>query len=416
MIRRYKLGRDVELEKRTVQMALLERDRAGRAARWRARPSTTTRGSSLGGVSALAVTTDLGTDLFCAAEDRDALRAALDFPDGDEAAAEIARVESGRPRYGVDLDDSVIPQEAGLNERAVSFTKGCYVGQETVARLYYRGKPNRRLLGLRLSEPAAARHRAAAGREGRRPGRLLGRLARSRADRARAGPARGEPGRHGLSRRCHGTHRGHTVRASKVRFRATQPGRELPMAAHVIVLANRTAAAPELIEALVHRSERGPIRVTLVMPAAGPGTAARAAAKERLETGARGLARRGDRALRGRRLRPGAAGRARRGLGPDAPRRGRRLHAPGPELQVDPHRSSPRRRALHGRIGDPRGRARPGRAPGDRAAPVHEKPAARAAQRAGLGRQSRRDLKGAALRTSRSSTTSSRRLPQGSSV
>ena len=46
------------------------------------------------------------------------------------------RVESGRPRYGVDLDDIVIPQEAGLNERAVSFTKGCYVGQETVARLH----------------------------------------------------------------------------------------------------------------------------------------------------------------------------------------------------------------------------------------------------------------------------------------
>ena len=53
------------------------------------------------------------------------------------------------PRYGVDLDDTVIPQEAGLNERAVSFTKGCYVGQETVARLFYRGKPNRSLRGLR---------------------------------------------------------------------------------------------------------------------------------------------------------------------------------------------------------------------------------------------------------------------------
>ena len=48
----------------------------------------------------------------------------------------------------------MIPQEAGLNERAVSFTKGCYVGQETVARLYYRGKPNRQLRGLRLSAPA----------------------------------------------------------------------------------------------------------------------------------------------------------------------------------------------------------------------------------------------------------------------
>jgi folate-binding Fe-S cluster repair protein YgfZ len=47
-----------------------------------------------------------------------------------------------------------MPQEAGINERAVSFTKGCYVGQETVARLHYRGKPNRHLRGLRLSEPA----------------------------------------------------------------------------------------------------------------------------------------------------------------------------------------------------------------------------------------------------------------------
>ena len=47
------------------------------------------------------------------------------------------------------------PAGGGLNERAVSFTKGCYVGQETVARLFYKGKPNRLLRGLRLSEPAA---------------------------------------------------------------------------------------------------------------------------------------------------------------------------------------------------------------------------------------------------------------------
>ena len=70
-------------------------------------------------------------------------------------AAECLRVESGRPRYGIDMDESTIPQEAGLNERAVSFSKGCYVGQETVARLFYRGKPNRHLRGLRLSVPAA---------------------------------------------------------------------------------------------------------------------------------------------------------------------------------------------------------------------------------------------------------------------
>ena len=66
----------------------------------------------------------------------------------------------------------MIPQEAGLNERAVSFTKGCYVGQETVARLYYRGKPNRQLRGLRLSAPAATGDRDHASRD-----RVVGRLA-----------------------------------------------------------------------------------------------------------------------------------------------------------------------------------------------------------------------------------------------
>jgi folate-binding protein YgfZ len=102
------------------------------------------------------VATAAGVDLICEAERTDALKAALaDVTEVSEAAAEVVRVESGRPRYGLDLDDSVIPQEAALNERAVSFTKGCYVGQETVARLYYRGKPNRRLRGLALSEPAA---------------------------------------------------------------------------------------------------------------------------------------------------------------------------------------------------------------------------------------------------------------------
>jgi len=55
------------------------------------------------------------------------------------------------------------------------------------------------------------------------------------------------------------------------------------MAAHVIVLANRTAPAPELIEALLQRQQRGPITATLVMPAGGPGSAARATARERME-------------------------------------------------------------------------------------------------------------------------------------
>jgi tRNA-modifying protein YgfZ len=103
----------------------------------------------------LYVATDLGVDVICATERVDEVRTALGVAEASEEAAECRRIETGRPRYGIDLDADTIPQEAGLNERAVSFTKGCYVGQETVARLHYKGKPNRHLRGLRLSEPAA---------------------------------------------------------------------------------------------------------------------------------------------------------------------------------------------------------------------------------------------------------------------
>jgi folate-binding protein YgfZ len=101
----------------------------------------------------VAVSTDAGVDLICGEQQAATARAELDAPEVSEEAAECLRIESGRPRLGFELD-GVIPQEAGLNERAVSFTKGCYVGQETVARLHYKGKPNRHLRGLRLSEPA----------------------------------------------------------------------------------------------------------------------------------------------------------------------------------------------------------------------------------------------------------------------
>jgi folate-binding protein YgfZ len=73
----------------------------------------------------------------------------------DEAAA-ILRVESGRPAFGAEMGNETIPQEAGINERAVSFEKGCYVGQETVARLHYKGKPNRHLRRLVAEGPIEA--------------------------------------------------------------------------------------------------------------------------------------------------------------------------------------------------------------------------------------------------------------------
>ncbi len=64
-------------------------------------------------------------------------------------AWEIARIEAGRPEWGVDMDDATIPQEANLDElHAISYTKGCYVGQEVVARVHFRGHVNKHLRGL----------------------------------------------------------------------------------------------------------------------------------------------------------------------------------------------------------------------------------------------------------------------------
>ena len=161
MIRRSKIGFDVQLHKRTLERGLLSligpySERIAGAERL-AGAEHANEYVELGPVAALAIGTDVGVDLICDAGEQEALTAELRRRGAAPVslqAAECLRVERGRPRYGVDIDSTTIPQEAGLNERAVSFTKGCYVGQETVARLYYKGKPNRLLRGLRLSEPA----------------------------------------------------------------------------------------------------------------------------------------------------------------------------------------------------------------------------------------------------------------------
>ena len=96
----------------------------------------------------------------------EAARATLQTPAGPEALLdsaapadpspewEIARVEAGQPRYLHEFDNDSMPAEAGVVDRAVSFTKGCYPGQEPVARLFYRGHVNRGVRGLRLAGPA----------------------------------------------------------------------------------------------------------------------------------------------------------------------------------------------------------------------------------------------------------------------
>ena len=150
----YSLGRDVRFEDVTEARAILSL--IGPHARERLEtPPRTEEHAFVEGEHGLYVATDLGVDVICEAAGAGGVRAALGVEEVSEESAECLRIESGRPRLGLDMDGDTIPQEAGINERAVSFSKGCYVGQETVARLHYKGKPNRHLRGVRLSEPVS---------------------------------------------------------------------------------------------------------------------------------------------------------------------------------------------------------------------------------------------------------------------
>ena len=100
---------------------------------------------------------------------------------------ERARIEAGVPVWGKELDDSILPAEAGLDETHVSFTKGCYPGQEPVARLRHRGKVNRRLRVLEVEGDELPAYDAEL--DARRQGRSAGSRARSpRRTRAGARP------------------------------------------------------------------------------------------------------------------------------------------------------------------------------------------------------------------------------------
>ena len=100
-----------------------------------------------------------GFEVFIPNESAASLKAALvsaGVANGSKETWEIARIESGRPQWGSDMDDSTLPQEANLDELgAISYTKGCYIGQETVARVHFRGHVNRTLRRLRfVTRPA----------------------------------------------------------------------------------------------------------------------------------------------------------------------------------------------------------------------------------------------------------------------
>jgi folate-binding protein YgfZ len=82
---------------------------------------------------------------------REALDAGLE-PTLSEEELELRRIEHGVPRWERELDDRILPAEARLDETHISFSKGCYPGQEPIARLHFRGHPNRRLRVIELDE------------------------------------------------------------------------------------------------------------------------------------------------------------------------------------------------------------------------------------------------------------------------
>lgn len=157
----YSIGRDVAVADVSAERAILSLigPRSVELAGTAALPENACEQTTVAAVEHVAVGTREGLDLIAAAADAERLHAALLEAGAvavSAAAAEILRIESGVPRFGAEMGTETMPAEAGIVEQAVSFTKGCYIGQETVARLHYKGRPNRHLHGLRLSAPAPA--------------------------------------------------------------------------------------------------------------------------------------------------------------------------------------------------------------------------------------------------------------------
>ncbi len=108
----------------------------------------------------------MGFDVVIPVEAKDALLSRLIEAGAalvDRDAVDVCRVEAGRPRFGVDMTEDTIPLEAGIEDRAISLTKGCYVGQEIIIRVLHRGhgRVARRLVGLSLDPSAEVPARGA---------------------------------------------------------------------------------------------------------------------------------------------------------------------------------------------------------------------------------------------------------------
>lgn len=148
LLDRYIIMEDVEIEECSDTIGCLSLQGPGVERGW---------ARAQAGESALMAEADHtgagGVDIYLPSEEASALRERLmeaGIPLLDEETAETLRIEAGIPRYGVDMDESIIPLEANLEATHISHTKGCYVGQEIIARIHSRGHTNRALTGLLL--------------------------------------------------------------------------------------------------------------------------------------------------------------------------------------------------------------------------------------------------------------------------
>ena len=150
------------------------------------------RGEWAGGAAIVTRVVDTGEpgfDLFVERAQSDALKVALRAAGAielDQATAEAVRIEAGVPLFGRDMDEETIPLEAGIESRAISFSKGCYVGQEVIIRVLHRGhgRVARKLVGLTLGGDRIP----AAGDAVRSGDREIGRVTSSTASPARQQP------------------------------------------------------------------------------------------------------------------------------------------------------------------------------------------------------------------------------------
>jgi len=166
---------DVKVEGRSAERAMLSIEGPGGAAAARAAgapelpPASAARSGDLLWCAGGAIT-DQGVRAIGAVPALDELRARIGLPEISDEALEVLRIEAVRPQLGVDTGERTFPQEARLERRAVSFAKGCYIGQEIVARIQSRGGVNRLLVKLSTRSPVAPGSEIAAS------GRVTGRV------------------------------------------------------------------------------------------------------------------------------------------------------------------------------------------------------------------------------------------------